>query len=73
MATFFFSINLSYPECENLYMPGNNSVLIQSESGERVRLPSSNLRPFVTRMGIRGRFRLITDMDNKVSSFEKVS
>ncbi len=73
MATYFFSINLSYPDCENLYMPGKNSVLIQAESGHRVQLPVSNLRPFVTRIGIKGRFRLITNDDNKIDSFEKVS
>ncbi|UAA37152.1 DUF2835 domain-containing protein [Paraneptunicella aestuarii] len=73
MATYFFNISLSYPECENLYQPGINSVLIRSESGERVQLPTSNLRPFVSRIGIKGRFRLVINAQNKVESFEKIA
>ena len=73
MSTYFFTINLTYPECENLYRPGINTVLIRAESGERVQLPTSNLRPFVSRIGIKGRFRLVTNADNKVQSFEKVA
>ncbi len=73
MATYHFFLDLSYPQCEKLYVPGNNTALIRAESGERVQLPTSNLRPFVTRTGIKGRFRLVTDAQNKVQSFEKMN
>lgn len=73
MATYFFRVNMSYAECEDLYRPGNNSALMTAESGHRVQLPTANLRPFVSRIGLKGRFRLVTDTNNKLQSFEKVS
>ncbi|MDU0355186.1 DUF2835 family protein [Paraglaciecola aquimarina] len=43
------------------------------ESGKRIQLPVLNLRPFVSPIGIKGRFRLIVDENNKLKSFEKIS
>lgn len=73
MRIYFFTINVPYVECEQLYMTGNNTVVMTADSGERVQLPSVNLRPFVERTGLKGRFRLIVDNKNKVRSFEKVA
>ena len=73
MATYYFVLDLTYPQCEELYFPGNNTALIRAETGERVQLPTANLRPFVTRYGIKGRFRLVTNDQNKVQSFEKMN
>lgn len=56
-----------------MYQPGNNTCQIRAESGARVQVPTKNLRPFVTSAGIKGRFRLITDQNNKLKSFEKIA
>ncbi|MBC3767499.1 DUF2835 family protein [Neptunicella marina] len=73
MKSYFFQLSLSYQQCENLYRPGINSVLLRAESGEKVRLPSSNLRPYTQSNGIHGRFRLLVSDNNKVKSFERVN
>lgn len=73
MATYYFVLDLGPLECENLYTPGVNSVLIQAENGARVRLPTLNLRPFVSRYGLKGRFRMVIDDKNKIESFEKIN
>ncbi|WP_416304845.1 DUF2835 family protein [Neptunicella sp. SCSIO 80796] len=73
MKSYFFQIDLPYKHCVNLYTPGVNTVVIPAESGEKVKLPSVNLRPFVQQRGIHGRFRLIVDDNNKVKSFEKIT
>ncbi|GAB5382300.1 MAG: hypothetical protein Alis3KO_37590 [Aliiglaciecola sp.] len=73
MKTFYFSINATYDYCEKLYFTGNNAVIVKAESGENVQIPSLNLRPFVTRSGLNGRFRLIINEQNKVESFEKIN
>lgn len=71
--TYFFRLNISYTECQLMYQPGNNTCQIRAESGARVQVPTKNLRPFVTSAGIKGRFRLITDQNNKLKSFEKIA
>ena len=44
-----------------------------AESGESIQIPTKNLRPFVTKAGIKGRFRLLIDENNKLKSFEKIA
>ncbi|MCV2884143.1 DUF2835 domain-containing protein [Aestuariibacter sp. AA17] len=70
---YFFSLSVSYAACEKLYHAGNNSVVVTADSGERVQLPTVNLRPFINRSGLKGRFRLIINSENKVKSFERIS
>lgn len=73
MKTYFFDVNISYLDCEKLYQPGLPSCLMYAISGEKVKLPTANLRPFVTKTGIKGRFRLLIDNNNKLKSFEKIA
>ncbi|WP_338292424.1 DUF2835 family protein [Planctobacterium marinum] len=73
MKSYFFSLNINYLDCENLYLPQLNTCMMTSDSGERVQLPTKNLRPFVTKTGIQGRFRLLVDENNKIKSFEKIA
>lgn len=73
MHSYFFNLRLSYERCESLYRPGNNSVVVLAENGKRIQLPAKNLRPFVQRNGIQGRFRLLVTPENKIHSLEKIS
>lgn len=73
MKRYYFSINLSYLECENLYLSSVKTVVVSAMSGERVQLPSIRLRPFVEPTGIRGRFCLVVSNENKIQSFDRVS
>jgi hypothetical protein len=73
MQVYFFSINVSYSECEKLYASSSNSAVLTADSGERVQLPIVNLRPCVDRQGLSGRFRLIVNEHNKVKSFNKIN
>jgi hypothetical protein len=72
MHSYYFTLSLAYKDCERLYHPGNNSVVITDDKGKRVQLPVKNLRPFVQRDGLHGRFRLVVNGENKVNSFERV-
>lgn len=73
MKTFYFTLSVKYEFCERFYEPGVNTVVMTSDSGERVQLPVLNLRPHVNPIGIQGRFRLIIDEKNKIKSFEKIN
>ncbi|GAB3017118.1 DUF2835 family protein [Bowmanella dokdonensis] len=72
MKVYFFKIEVSYERCRAMYDGSSPYAIIHAESGERVQLPVSNLKPFVGLQGIKGRFRLITDESNKIRSFERV-
>ena len=65
---YTFTLSLPYSDCENLYVTGINSVVITADSGERVQVPTKNLRPYVSRDGLKGRFRLVVNQHNKIES-----
>lgn len=73
MQTFYFTLSLNYDYCEQLYFPGINTVIVQADNGKRIQLPVKNLRPHVSPIGIKGRFRLMIDENNKIKSFEKMT
>lgn len=72
MNHYFFNLNINYLDCENLYSPTINTCLVTDVTGKRIQMPVMNLRPFVTKNGIQGRFRLTVDENNKLKSFEKI-
>ena len=72
MQTYYFTLSLKYDLCERLYLPNINTVVMTSEDGKRIQLPVHNLRPHVSPFGIKGRFRLIIDENNKIKTFEKI-
>jgi hypothetical protein len=73
MHSYFFNLRLSYERCESLYRPDNISVVVLADNGKRIRLPAKNLRPFVQRNGLQGRFRLLVTPENKIHSLERIS
>lgn len=70
---YFFSLSVSYLACKRMYTVGNQKVVLVAETGEKIQLPVTNLRPFVQSQGIQGRFRLIINEKNKIESFDKVA
>ena len=73
MQIFYFTLSLKYELCEQLYIPGINSVVMKADNGKRIQLPVRNLRPHVSPIGIKGRFRLTIDNNNKIKTFEKIA
>jgi hypothetical protein len=73
MKTYYFDLDVSYYQCEQLYEPGRNVAIVRAISGERVQLPLSNLRPYTTKTGIQGKFKMIVSDDNKILTFDRIS
>lgn len=73
MQTFYFTLSVEYEICEQLYVPGNNTVIMTADNGKRIQLPVINLRPHVSPIGINGKFRLTVDENNKLQSFDKIT
>lgn len=65
MNTFYFRVNIPYQAFEQLYKTPNTVVKVRSESGQMLQLPAQRFVPFFSQLGVRGRFQLDLDDNNK--------
>lgn len=73
MKEFFFTLYLNYEECMGYYQGAIQFVQVTSDDGKRIRFPASRIRPFISSLGIRGRFRLRLSDTNQFISLEKIA
>lgn len=69
----YFRLNISTDAYLRYYQGTAAFAVVRAEDGRRIRLPAANLRRFITREGILGRFRLRYDSNQKIISLERVS
>jgi len=69
---FFFTVNVPYIQCEALYSQAVPSLVMIAEDGTSVQVPSSRIKTFITSEGVKGRFRMVVDKNNKIKSFERI-
>ena len=67
-----FSLNISSDDYLRYYRGSAHSVVVTSEDGRKVRFPASNLRPFVTHEGVRGRFELLLDEESRLLELRRL-
>lgn len=68
-----FNLNIS-PDDYLLYYKGSiANVLVQAESGLKIKFPANLLRSYVTSGGVFGKFKLRYDLKGKVLDFSKIS
>ncbi len=65
-------IAISSEEYLKLYQGVAKDVFTVSRDGRRIRFPAQVLRPFVTREGIRGSFRIHFDQNNKFKAIDRL-
>ncbi len=70
MRDFEFDLALSSDRIETLYSGQARYVLVETVQGLKLQLPASNFRQFVSGEGIRGRFRVKIDQNNKIQQLE---
>ncbi|WP_017445982.1 DUF2835 family protein [Gayadomonas joobiniege] len=73
MKEYYFSLRMSYSDCLAIYYGQVQHAVLISEEGVRVQLPVSRIRNHIDALGIRGRFRLLIDENNKIVEFVRVS
>ena len=73
MNEYYFSLYLRYSKCLDHYHGKYKSVQVTEDGGKTVRFDAEHLRPFISSIGIRGRFRLILTEQNRFLKLEKVS
>lgn len=64
------AISIQADELLKLYRTPGAVVHARTVDGRRVQFPAQSLRPWVTRDGIRGKFRIYFDPDNRLSRIE---
>ncbi|WP_413284455.1 DUF2835 domain-containing protein [Vibrio sp. MA40-2] len=70
MNHYTFRLDIPYHVFLQHYSGSASSVMVYTEQGLNLQIPAARLRPFLTQIGIRGRFRLTTDPDNKFVRLE---
>ncbi len=73
MRSFIFRVNITYQIFLQHYSGAASSVVVMTENGLKLQLPAVRLRPFLTQMGVKGRFQVAVDENNKLTTLTKLS
>ncbi|PSV27502.1 DUF2835 domain-containing protein [Photobacterium sp. GB-56] len=73
MRSFTFRVNISYQVFLQHYFGAASSAVVVTENGLKLQLPAVRLRPYLTQMGVRGRFQVAVDDNNKLTTLTKLS
>ncbi|QIA63299.1 DUF2835 family protein [Vibrio astriarenae] len=72
MNQYHFQLNISYQSFLQHYSGVASNVLVTTTTGVRIQLPASRFRPFLSQIGVKGHFRLITDQNNRFLKLERL-
>jgi len=70
MKQYYFSLNISYQAFLDHYSGAASTVQVLTDQGLRLQLPAARFRPFLSQIGVKGRFRIITNQENKFIKLE---
>ena len=73
MQRFYFSLEITAAEYLRYYRGAAARVMVRAQDGRSLSLPAANLRRFVATDGVRGRFCLTVDDDNRMVSLERLT
>lgn len=72
MKSVIINLTIAPEEYQRWYQGAAQDVLAYTVDGRSVRFPAPILRRFVTREGIRGRFRITFDHHNRFQDIKRV-
>lgn len=72
MNQYYFSLNIPYQHFLVYYSGVASHVVVTTDNGVKIQLPASRFRPFLSYIGLKGRFRLTTDQNNKFIKLESL-
>lgn len=70
MNQYYFSLNIPYQTFLAHYNGAASSVMVTTDNGLRIQLPATRFRPLLSQIGLKGRFRLTIDQNNKFLKLE---
>jgi hypothetical protein len=72
MPALEFTLNFAPDDLLRYYRGDARTVFAKLDDGRTVQFPASALSKVVTETGVRGRFRLVFDAENKFKALERV-
>jgi len=72
MRRFQFRLALSAQTTESIYRGNARYLLVESEQGLKLQLPTLNFRAYVTDRGINGCFRVCIDDSNRIVELSRL-
>ncbi|MGL4826092.1 MAG: DUF2835 family protein [Vibrionaceae bacterium] len=73
MREFHFRLDIYYTTFLRHYSGQAATIMVEAEeNGQRIQFPAFHLRPFVTHIGIRGRFKITLGRNNSIVSLKQV-
>lgn len=72
MKHYYLTLNISYQQYLTHYTGHASSILVYTDQGLKLQLPATRFRPFLTQLGLKERFRLTTDQNNKFLRLESL-
>ena len=73
MQKYTFYLNISYQDFLHHYTGIASNVILYTDQGLSLQLPAVKFRPFLNHLGVRGRFCLVTDKNNRLVRLEKIT
>lgn len=68
-----FALRLTTKQCLQYYSGQVRNIVVMTERGTRLAFPASELRKFVTRNGISGRFEIVYSDQHKLVSLTRLA
>lgn len=72
MQVYDVHLSISAEKMLSYYQGGAQQVIARDSQGLRIVFPAQALRPFVTRDGVQGQFRIRVDDNNKLIDLQKL-
>ncbi|OEE62212.1 hypothetical protein A1OO_08280 [Enterovibrio norvegicus FF-33] len=69
---YLFTLDISYHTFQQHYAGVASTVVVKTDNGLTLQLPASRLRPYLSQLGLKGRFRLVVDEANRFKSLELI-
>jgi len=73
MNQYVFNVRLNYEQLLPIYNGGADKIVVRDVTGRTIELPAERFKPFLTRQGINGQFRLLTETSGKFYSLTRLS
>jgi len=72
MNTYTFTVNITYQSYLNHYSGAASTVLVVTDNGLKLQLPAARFRPFLSQLGVKGRFRVTVNAQNRLDTLEQI-
>ena len=73
MKLFYFRVSITYKAFEKIYHVPSSVVKVNCENGQSLQLPAQHFKPFLSQLGVRGRFELTLGESHQFIKMQQVA